>query len=267
MIDVIKQQINQEMSLQENLNRVREFLQIMILKIMYDKNFLNNLAFVGGTALRIIFGLRRFSEDMDFSLLNKKGYDFSVVNSSLVQGFTLYGLKTETKANNVKNVQSLMLKFPELLKAIGLSNLSSQKLSIKIEVDTNPPAGWNIENILVNKTYIFNVTYFDLASSFATKLHACFYRKFIKGRDFYDFIWYMGRRTKPNYLLLNNAINQTQGNDPGINEHNFKDFLLENIVKVDFEQAKRDVERFLEDKAELKFFDLKTIQSNIALVY
>lgn len=267
MIDVIKQQIIKEMSLQENLNRIREFLQIMILKIMYDKNFLNNLAFVGGTSLRIIFGLRRFSEDMDFSLINKKGYDFSTLNSFVIQGFALYGLRTETKANKVRNVHSLMLKFPELLRTIGLSNLSSQKISIRIEVDTNPPAGWNIENILVNKTYIFNVTYFDLASSFATKLHACFYRKFIKGRDFYDFIWYMSRRTKPNYLLLNNAIKQTQGNDPGIDERNFKDFLLENIVKVDFEQAKKDVERFLEDKAELKFFDLKTIQGTIDSVY
>lgn len=267
MIDVIKQQVSKELSLQENLNRVREFLQIVILKIMYDKNFLNNLAFVGGTALRIIFDLRRFSEDLDFSLINKKGYEFSDFNSALISEITLYGLKVESKVDSDKNVQSIMLKFPELLKAAGLSNLSSQKLSIKIEVDSNPPAGWNIENRLVNKTYIFNVTYFDLASSFATKLHACFYRKFLKGRDFYDFIWYMSKWVKPNYLLLNNAIKQTQGKDLGISEHNFKGFLLENIVKVDFEQAKKDVERFLEDKSELKLFDLKAIQSSIESIY
>lgn len=267
MIDVIKQQVNRELPLQENLNKVREFLQIIILKIMYDKNLLNHLAFVGGTALRIIFDLRRFSEDLDFSLIDRKGYNFSNLNSALINEMALYGLKVESKASSDKSVHSIMLKFPELLKAAGLSNLSSQKLSIKIEVDSNPPAGWNVENRLVNKTYIFNVTYFDLTSSFAAKLHACFYRKFLKGRDYYDFIWYMGKRVKPNYLLLNNAIKQTQGKDPGINEHNFKSFLLENIVKVDFEQAKKDVERFLEDKSELKLFDLKAIQSSIDSLY
>jgi hypothetical protein len=160
-----------------------------------------------------------------------------------------------------------MLKFNSVLKETGLSNLPSQKLSIKLEVDSNPPKEGHIQNSLVNKIYLVNIVHFDLASMFATKLHACFYRKFTKGRDFYDFIWYLSKKVEPNYALLNNAISQTQGNNPGLRKDNFKEFLLAKIKKVDFNVAKKDVERFLEDKSELKLFDLKIMEDTINSVY
>jgi len=269
MIDILKKQFTVNMSSEEKLNRVREFLQIVALKILYDKGALNNLVFVGGTALRILYDIRRFSEGLNFSLVQKKDYDFLQLNAELVRGFKLYGLSVESspKDKNESTVHGTSLKFSGLLKEVGLSALGSQKLSIKFEIDTNPLKGGHLANTLVNKTYIINITHFDLPSAFATKLHACFYRKFTKGRDFYDFIWYIGRKVKPNYVLLNNAVEQTEGSNPRLNEGNLKAFLLRNIERIDFNQAKKDVERFLEDKSELKLFDKKLITSSIESVY
>ena len=102
---------------------------------------------------------------------------------------------------------------------------------------------------------------------YATKLHACFYRKYTKGRDFYDFIWYMSKKTQPNYKLLNNAIKQTEGKNIGINEKNFQNFLLEHIQKIDFKTAKKDIERFLEDRTEIKLLDYQIIHEAIKSAY
>lgn len=267
MIEIFKQQITEDMPVEAKSNKVRELLQIIILKIIYDKDFFKNLAFVGGTALRILFDMRRFSEDLDFSLVNKHSYDFSEINSAITSGLKLYGLNVESKAKLENNVHSAMLKFPRLLKSLGISNLESQKISVKLEVDSNPPKGWHIVNTVVNKVYMFNALHFDLPSMFATKLHACFYRKFTKGRDFYDLVWHVGKHTKPNYILLNNAVMQTEDHNPGVDEHNFKKYVLDNIQRIDFDLVKKDVERFLEDKSELSLLNLKTIQSSIEAFY
>jgi len=262
MIELLKKQFTADMSNEDKVNRVREFLQIAALKIMYDEGYLNKLAFVGGTALRLLYDLRRFSEDLDFSLVDKKGYLFSEINSRIERGLRLYGLNVETKVKEDKIVQNTFLKFNKLLKELGLSGLDEQKLSIKIEVDSNPPRGWRTETTLINKTYLINLLHFDLPSLYATKLHACFFRRYTKGRDFYDLVWYIGKKIKPNYSLLNNAIKQTEGRDLGLNEQNLKEFLLKALAKVDFDLVKRDVERFLEDKSELKLLNFDVL-SNI----
>jgi len=268
MIDILKQRLQKDLSANEKLNITREFLQTLCLKIMYDKGFLSGLAFVGGTALRIIFDSRRFSEDLDFSLIQKKGYDFSLIDSELIRGFNLYGFKAASKPKKEgSNVDGTFLKFSGLLKDLGLSPLASQVLSIKLEVDSNPPHGGNIISTFVNKIYPITITHYDLSSMFAAKLHACFYRKYLKGRDFYDFIWYLSKKVKPNIALLNNAIIQTEGEDPRITEDNLSEFLLENIRKIDLALAKGDIERFLEDKQELRLFDLKAIEQTIKLIY
>ena len=267
MIDVIKQQFKEGMSASQKLNVTREALQILALKILYEKKFFDQIAFVGGTSLRILYDLKRFSEDLDFSLVRKQKYDFDKIHKKLLKEFHLYNLPFEAKVRTVNNVHSMMMKFTGLLKELGLSELPDQKLSVKLEVDVNPPEGWKLGNTIVNKIYMFNITHYDLPSLYAGKLHACFYRKFTKGRDFYDFMWYLGKKVKPNLLLLNNAIKQTQGEDAGITDENLKSFLLENIQRIDFNQVKKDVERFLEDKNELNLLDTKLIQDTIESVY
>ena len=267
MIELIQQQFRENMSVNDKLNITREFLQILALKIMSEKRMFGYLAFVGGTALRILFDLKRFSEDLDFSSTKEDKMDIAVFNEQLVKSFSLYGLALETKVKAEGNVQNIMMKFSSLLKELGLSELDRQKLSIKIEIDTNPPCGWKTINTIVNKIYMINIVHYDLSSLFAGKLHACFFRKFTKGRDFYDFVWYIGRKVKPNFTLLNNAIEQTESISSGVNEGNFKQFLLERVKTIDFDQAKKDVERFLEDKAELAIFDQRLIADTIERTY
>jgi predicted nucleotidyltransferase component of viral defense system len=267
MIELIKQQLIKSMSDEEKLNRCRELIQFLCLKIFDEHKFFDNLSLTGGTALRIVFGVRRFSEDLDFSLVKKEDYSFFRMNDDLLKALALAGLKAESKPKSERTVHSAMLRFPGVLKAIGLSPLESQKLSIKLEIDMNPPKGGHVQTRIIQRAYVFNVAHFDLPSMFATKLHACFYRTYVKGRDYYDFIWYMGNKVKPNFTLLNNAIAQTQGTNPAIDEGNFKEFLLKGIEKVDFQEAKKDVERFLEDKSELRLFDAKLIRSSIESVY
>lgn len=267
MIELIKQQLTKDMPDEEKLNRCRELIQLLCLKIFDERKFFDNLVFTGGTALRIVFGVRRFSEDLDFSLAKKEGYSFTRINEGLLKSLALAGLKAQSKPKSQRNVHSAMFKFSGLLKALGLSPLESQNLSIKVEIDSNPPRGGQVQTRIIQSSYVFNLAHFDLPSMFATKLHACFYRSYLKGRDFYDFIWYMGNKVQPNFTLLNNAIIQTQGGDSNINEGNFKKFLLEGIEKINFKEAKKDVERFLEDKSELRLFDAKLIKNSIEAVY
>jgi len=267
VIDVIKQQFKPGMGIQQKLNLTREFLQILTLKILNEKNFFEQIVFVGGTSLRILYDLRRFSEDLDFSLIGKGKYDFRKIHKSLSKEFDLYGLPFDAALHQQKTVHSMMLKFSGLLKELEISPMASQKLSIKLEIDTNPPAGWQLANTIISKVYTFNIVHYDLPSLYAGKLHACFYRKFTKGRDFYDFIWYLGKKVVPNFTLLNSAVAQTHGKNPGINKSNFRPYLLENIKRIDFVQAKKDVERFLEDKRELSLFDPKLIADTVMSVY
>ena len=267
MIEFLQNQIAGSMSDENKINRLRETLQLLCLKILYDKDFLSKIAFVGGTALRVLYDMRRFSEDLDFSVINRKGYDFTELISSLRREFKLYGLEMKVKTKTFNTVQSSMLKFPALLNAMGLSAFENQNLSIKIEVDSNPPSGWQIETTVINKIYVLNLTHFDLPSLFATKLHACFFRRYVKGRDFYDLMWYIGKKIKPNYDLFNNAIEQTQGVSLNLGDKNIKDFILEKVSKIDFKTVREDVERFLEDKSELKLLEQSVVSKSIADVF
>ena len=263
MIDVIKQQFKDDMSLNAKLNLTREFLQILVLKIMSDKGMFDSYAFVGGTCLRILYDLRRFSEDLDFSLIDHEGMDIGGVHAQCVKALHLYGLECEANPRSLGAVEGMMMKFPGLLKELGLFRMSSQKLSIKWEADTNPPGGWQSTHTMVNKHFMFDVGHYDLPSLFAGKLHACFYRTYTKGRDWYDFLWYLSKRIKPNFTMLNTAIIQTQKEASNIDEHNFKDHLLKRVEQIDFEAAKKDVDRFLEDKGALRVFDKDKIREMI----
>jgi hypothetical protein len=263
MIEVLRQQYKDEMSYEDKVNRVREFLQMIALKALYEKDYFGKVAFTGGTALRVLFGLKRFSEDLDFSLVSKSGYDFKQLNEEVLREYKLNGLHANSKPKAEKTVHSMMIKFPGLLNELGLSAFKEQNLSVKFEVDTNPPKGGKLENTVVNKAFILNITHFDLPSLLATKLHACFFRKYTKGRDFYDLLWYAGKGIKPNLPLLNNAIEQTQGRSPGITKDYLRAFITDRIEKVDFEAAKKDVERFLEDKSELKLFKKEVFEAAV----
>lgn len=255
MLDLIREIIANVPTNERKVHLTREFLQLFILKVIYDKGYFKNLAFVGGTALRFLYNLRRFSEDLDFSLINKRGYKFEIFLERVQYDLRKAGFSLEVKKDLKGAVQSAMLKFNDILYLSGLSLDRRQKLFVKLEVDSNPPKGWNTRLSLVSKHFVFTVTHFDIPSLYATKLHACFFRKYTKGRDFYDLLWYLGRKTVPNFKLLNNAIEQTEHKRINLNRENFNEFLKERLATVDFVKVRKDVERFIEDKNELKLLD------------
>lgn len=233
----------------------REFLQSLILKILFDRGHFRNVAFVGGTALRFLYGLRRFSEDLDFSVIRSSGYRFDRFMKGIISDLQGAGFPVQTKYGKERVVRTAMLRFPHLLYSLGLTRIQKEKLSVRVEVDTRTPSGWSTAVSLINKHFVYTVTHFDLPSLYATKVHACFFRKYAKGRDFYDLMWYLGRDIVPNFELLNNAIKQTEGTDPRVDAKTFRSFLRGNLGRVDFADLRRDVERFIEDKNELKLLD------------
>lgn len=263
MIEALKQELASAAGIEEKTNRAREFLQVLALKSLSDQGAFSRVAFIGGTALRIIFGVRRFSEDLDFSIVRPSGYHFNDLCAGLVTAFRLNGLHVELDKKNEKTVNSAFLSFPGLPYALGLSGHRGEKLSIKIEIDVRPPAGWKTQTSILNKTYLFNVAHYDLPSMFAGKLHACFYRKYTKGRDIYDLFWYLSKKVYPNLKLLNNAIAQSQGKNPGITASNLKEFMLRGRDRIDLNAARKDVERFLEDKSELRLFNPDSLAAAI----
>ncbi len=263
MIDVIKQQFTEAMPRHVRLNKTREFMQALCLKIMSEKGAFDRVAFLGGTALRMMFQLRRFSEDLDFSVLKTGAMDVPALSLAFVKDFGLYGFQTEAKVSVTGAVHSVMLKFPGLLKELGLSALKDEKLAIKWDMDTNPPQGGVSVSGMMSKYFTFRMVHYDLPSLFAGKLHACLFRKYAKGRDWYDFIWYISKKVRPNLALFKNAVLQTEKKDLHVDQTVLGDFLLASIKKVDFKAMGKDVERFLEDPAELAIFDPVAIAQTI----
>ncbi len=266
MLEVIRQQAQGEFDAEAKLNKAREFLQVIALKILDDKKYSGQIVFTGGTALRILFDLRRFSEDLDFSVVPGCAFDVCQCAQVVEKGFLDRGLILEvsTTASETKVVQGVILKFKGIHKALGIAAPRDQKLSIKLEVDTASPQGGVVVQTVVNNVYLFTVTHFDLPSLFATKLHAVFFRKYTKGRDIYDLVWYLSKKVKPNCTLLNNAIMQTEGVSLRLNEQTLKTYCLAHIDKLDLDFAKKDVERFLMDKNELKLFDRNILKAAVS---
>lgn len=262
-MDIIRKVVQAGATNEEKVNQVREFLQVLLLRIVFDRGYFKNLSFIGGTALRLLYDLRRFSEDLDFSLINSRHYQFKRFVRDLFRSLEQYALPADVTTKDQTAVQRIDVRFKNILQELGLSAIKSQKIFIRLEIDSNPPAGWTSQVSLINRVYVFTVTHFDLASMYALKVHACFYRTYIKGRDFYDLIWYLGKKIEPNYDLLNNAIMQTEHIRSNINKNTFTPFLRHKIKNIDFKTIRKDVERFLEDKSELRLFDQELMLSII----
>ncbi len=262
MYDILKQKLKGDLTNEEKIHITREYLQVMTLKIMFDKGFFNNLAFVGGTALRILFGLKCYSEDLDFCLIERKGYDFRNILDGLLFEFKNYGFKAETQGNERNDAYARNIAFPELLDRLKISHIKGQSVSIRLEIDTKPPEGWKTSVTSITDSFMFAVKHFDLPSLFATKLHSCFFRKYTKGRDFYDLVWYLGQKIEPNYVLLNNGIKQTEKSSIyNINAQSLKRFIYDKIQNADFDAVQEDVKHFLQDRKELKMLNKEnTIQ-------
>ena len=247
----------------DKLNIMREYLQAYILRILHDNGFFNAGAFIGGTALRFLYGLPRFSEDMDFSLVKKSGYKFIDSMKRVKQELALAGYAVSAVYNDRKTVQSAMVKFEGLMYEAGISPLRSQKFSIKIEIDTLPPEGAALKTDIINKYFPISFLSYDIPSLFAGKLHALLSRKYTKGRDFFDLGWYLSRWkvVVPNIELLQNALKQTswKGEMPSL--ANWKKHLYDVVEQKDWKKVRSDVESFLEKSSDMDIFTKENILS------
>lgn len=253
MRDVIRGKLMGIPDNEAKFNLLREYLQSLVLKFIEEKDYSKDIAFVGGTSLRFVYDLQRFSEDLDFSQISQGSFGFEKFVDEIINHLASLGILVEHKTKIVRNVKSSYLKFPELMFENGLTHRKDQKLLIKLDIDTKPPLGFATEVSFVQKLISMNILHFDLPSLFAGKLHAILMRQYTKGRDFYDFTWFVGRKVIPNYDLLKNALFQTTGQMIEMEGNKLRDMLKKRMETVDWKKAASEVGRFLVNKDEMKY--------------
>jgi predicted nucleotidyltransferase component of viral defense system len=235
-------------------NLAREYLQAHILASLQRTGAMIPLAFHGGTALRFLYSIPRYSEDLDFALERRgRGYDLQGCLNAVLRDFVNEGYSVEIKINEQRVVHSAFVRFPGLLYELGLSPHRDQVLAVKIEVDTNPPAAAGLETTIVRRHVILHLQHHDKASLLAGKLHAILVRPFMKGRDIYDIFWYLSDPgwPAPNLDLLRNALRQTgwEAELPG--EDTWRGMVRQRIETIDWSRVLRDVQPFLETQEQM----------------
>lgn len=251
---------------EETLAAMREIMQEIALAALSRTDFFDKAAFYGGTALRIFYGLDRFSEDLDFSLLAPNP-DFSLTPyfSKIVEEFQSLGMNVSIREKDKRiktQVESAFLKsetiwqelvLEDLVKQHGIS--SNKTIKIKIEIDRLPPLGFSTEEKLLIRPYSFYVKCFTMPSLFAGKLHALLFRKWkgrVKGRDWYDMEWYIRKGVPLNmHHFLQRAKETNDWNEDQISQEQILQLLITKIESVAFDSVKEDVVRFIADDQKL----------------
>jgi len=175
--------------------------------------------------------------------------------------FTAEGYAVELKVNDRKVVHSVFIRFPGLLYELNLSPHRSEVLSVKIEVDTNPPAGAELTTSLVRRHVTLQLQHHDRASLLAGKLHAILQRPYTKGRDLYDLLWFLSDPNwpAPNLILLNNALRQTSWRGEPLIGDNWREAVRRRLQAISWDRVVADVRPFLELSADLALLTLENV--------
>lgn len=255
----------EQKSSDDTVRALREIIQEVALLGLWRAKFFEHAAFYGGTALRILYGLDRFSEDLDFSLLKPAaGFDLARHTAALEEELLAFGFNVRVeKVNKVVEtaVQSAFLKLNtrnELIvieagEEITRQIPAGQVLKVKLEVDTDPPAGFATHTRYLLQPIPFAVRCYTLPSLFAGKMHALLFRKWknrVKGRDWYDLVWYAANHPQLNLAHLEQRMRQTGHwtGDQTFSPAAFRELLSEGIDSLDIDQARRDVAPFVQDQ-------------------
>ncbi|MGA8164465.1 MAG: nucleotidyl transferase AbiEii/AbiGii toxin family protein [Waddliaceae bacterium] len=249
----------------EELNAFKEIAQEITLSALSRGDLFKQAAFQGGTCLRIIHGVPRFSEDLDFIFFEEdRAFKWEPFFHEIVLEFEVYGFELEVKDRSQAKdaVKKAFLKensFGKVLKLIYERDRSDTRtIQIKLEVDTHPPIGSTFESRLVDFPFPFSVVVQNLPSLFSGKIHALLCREFIKGRDWFDFVWYVARGVPINYVFLENALVQHgpwKEKPLAIDKDWVKEALDEKVRSIDWKAAKADVENLLRPQ-ELRTLEL-----------
>lgn len=239
----------------EEEQALRELTQEIILAGLGRTDFFSQVGFHGGTCLRIFHSLNRFSEDLDFALHKPDAhFSFTPYLHKVQNELVAYGYNLEISDRNRKDstVRQAFLKDDSIGKLLALQyrprNGPMRKIRIKLEVDTNPPAGATFEMPILDYPFPAAICIFDLPSLFAGKIHALLCRSYIKGRDWYDFIWYTARKTPINHELLSAAIKQQgpwKNQSIKTDDEWCVDKIAAVIERLNWIQVRQDVQRFV----------------------
>ena len=242
-------------------NLMREYLQARVLETLQDRGAWASVAFMGGTALRFLYGTPRFSEDLDFALeANREDFDFEALLDAVRTRFDLEGYETRVKVSTRTAVNKAFVRFVGLEHELGLSPHRDETFSVKIEVDTNPPAGAGIEVTTVRRYATLRIAHHDPSSLLAGKTAALLLREWVKGRDVYDLVWYLSdpEWPSPNEALLVNACVQA-GRAELAHEGAWRSALYTRMAEGSWDHVLTDVERFLERDADRWMVERETV--------
>lgn len=246
-------------------NLTREFLQASILAALQRAGAMIPLAFQGGTALRFLYGIRRYSEGLDFALERPGvGYGFRAYLEAIRADMRRDGYDVElARVSDQRAVHSAFMRFPGLLYELGLSGHREEALAVKLEVDTRPPSGAALETTVVRRHVLLRLQHHDRASLLAGKLHAILQRPYPKGRDFYDLIWSLSDRAwpLPNLVLLNNALAQTGWASAPLSENSWVAAVRARLRSIRWNVLAADVRPLLESAEDRTFLTRETITS------
>ena len=251
---------------------LREIMQEIALAGLQRSGFFEKAAFYGGTALRVFYGLDRYSEDLDFSLLEMNP-DFSLEPylEGVVTEFNALGMKVSVKEKlktAQTNIDSAFLKSETTWKELILEDIVPQagigtrpNIKIKLEVDTEPPLGFETEEKLLVKPFSFYVKCFSLPDLFAGKMHALLFRKWkqrVKGRDWYDMEWYIKKGIPINLNhFLARATDSGDWKKKSISPTQLTHLLQEKIASMSFQHIREDIVRFIRDDKALEIWSPK----------
>lgn len=250
---------------EELKNALKEIIQEIVLLALSRAKFFEHAAFYGGTALRLFYGLDRFSEDIDFSLIHPDAsFDIGRYCTFIKDELLLYGFKAtveKKRKSDIRKIDSAFVKANTLWHLIHIAEVenpesgthSNERLKVKFEVDTSPPAGAGYEARYLYQPLPFSVKLFDPPSLFAGKMHAFLFRNprgvRVKGRDAYDIAWLAARNFPINKAHLENRMRQSGslGDDEGLSEESLKDLVRKKATSLNLEAARQDVRAFLVD--------------------
>jgi len=233
---------------------LKEILQEVALYALWRSGFFEIAAFQGGTSLRILYALPRFSEDLDFILLKPDPtFQWSHYFEMLTDVLQQFGVHCELsdRSRMDKAVRQAMLKDNSIGRQLDLSFFdvnSPRKFKVKLEIDTQPPAGTTTSWQYLDFPVDFEVCTQDLPSNFALKLHALLCRPYLKGRDWFDFAWYCKQQTRPNLPHLAHALHQAgpwKDQHTDVNAQWLSDALSSKIKAINWPLAAQDVAPFL----------------------
>jgi len=234
---------------------VREYCQARILQFLQEDGIFRSWIFHGGTALRFLYSLPRYSEDLDFSLEAPGDVpNFRGIINSVCKLFEAEAYRVEAKIKDESTVKSAFVRFHGLLHELGLSPHSKEVFSVKVEIDANPPRGGITETTVVRRYVVLNLNHYDKASFLSGKLHAVLSRSYVKGRDLYDLFWYISDPgwPPPNIPFLNAALEQTRWDVTEITAENWMLAAARRLEGIDWKSAVNDVRPFIERPENLK---------------